>query len=295
MTDLLLNTSIPNIPMTKGKVRDIFDFGDRLLFVASDRISAFDFVLPSGIPRKGEVLNRISQFWFDRLDVPNHFISNDASVLGLDHAVADNLRGRSMVVTKTNVIPFECVVRGYLSGSGWKEYQQNGKVCGVDLPSGLKQSSQLPEPIFTPATKAASGHDENISFETMTALMANDYPDGLAEKLKQLSLQIYQDGVAYAAERGIIIADTKFEFGLKDGEIILIDEVLTPDSSRFWPEQEYQVGISPPSFDKQFVRNWLLASDWDQVSEPPQLPDDIIQQTADRYREAFEILTGQPF
>lgn len=295
MTDLLLNTSIPDIPMMQGKVRDIFDFGDRLLFVASDRISAFDFVLPSGIPRKGEVLNRISQFWFDRLDVPNHFISDDASILGIDPAIASSLKGRSMVVTKTDVIPFECVVRGYLSGSGWKEYQDNGKVCGVALPSGLQQSSQLPEPIFTPATKAASGHDENISFETMKAKMAGVYPDGLADKLKELSLQIYQDGVAYAAERGIIIADTKFEFGLKDGEVILIDEVLTPDSSRFWPEQDYQVGISPPSFDKQFVRNWLLASDWDQVSEPPKLPDDIIQQTAARYREAFEILTEQLF
>ena len=295
MTDLLLNTKIPDIPMMKGKVRDVFDFGDRLLFVASDRISAFDFVLPSGIPRKGEVLNRISQFWFERLAVPNHFISDDASILGIDPAIAESLKGRSMVVTKTDVIPFECVVRGYLSGSGWKEYQQNGKVCGIQLPAGMQQSSRLPEPIFTPATKAATGHDENISFDEMKTKMAGAYPDGLADQLKQLSLKIYQDGVAYAAKRGIMIADTKFEFGLKDGQVILIDEVLTPDSSRFWPEEDYQVGISPPSFDKQFVRNWLLASDWDQVSEPPELPEDIVQQSAARYREAFEILTEQPF
>ena len=295
MTDLLLHTSIPDIPMMQGKVRDIFDFGDRLLFVASDRISAFDFVLPSGIPRKGEVLNRISRFWFDRLDVSNHFLSDDPSVLGINDQIADSLKGRSMVVTKTDVIPFECVVRGYLSGSGWKEYQDNGKVCGINLPDGLKQSSRLPEPIFTPATKAASGHDENISFETMKAEMKEHYPDGLADKLRELSLQIYQDGVSYAAQHGIIIADTKFEFGLKDGEVFLIDEVLTPDSSRFWPKQDYQEGISPPSFDKQFVRNWLLASDWDRISAPPNLPEDIIQQTAARYREAFETLTRQPF
>lgn len=295
MTDLLLKTTIPGVPMVQGKVRDVFDFGDRLLFVASDRISAFDYILPSGIPRKGEVLNRISRFWFDRLDVPNHFLSDDASVLGVDAAIAESLRGRSMVVTKTEVIPFECVVRGYLSGSGWNEYQNNGQVCGISLPSGLEQSSKLAKPIFTPATKAATGHDENISFETMKQMMSKQYPDGLADRLKELSLHIYEQGVSYAAERGIIIADTKFEFGIKDDEIILIDEVLTPDSSRFWPRDDYRVGISPPSFDKQFVRNWLLASEWDRNSEPPALPDDIIEQTAARYREAFEILTGQDF
>lgn len=295
MPDILLQTEIPGVPRMQGKVRDVFDFGERLLFVASDRISAFDYILPSGIPRKGEVLNRISRFWFDHLDVPNHFLSEDASVLGLDQETADNLRGRSMVVQKTEVIPFECVVRGYLSGSGWNEYQQDGTVCGIKLPEGLPQSSRLEEPIFTPATKAESGHDENISFEEMKAKMAGSYPDGLAEELKQLSLKIYSEGVAHAASKGIIIADTKFEFGLKDRQIILIDEVMTPDSSRFWPQEDYQVGISPPSFDKQFVRNWLLQSGWDRNSPPPALPDDIIQQTAARYKEAFETLTGQPF
>ncbi|MCL4108527.1 UNVERIFIED_CONTAM: hypothetical protein GTU68_046808 [Idotea baltica] len=200
-----------------------------------------------------------------------------------------------MVVTKTEVIPFECVVRGYLSGSAWTEYQDNGHVCGIALPDGLQQSSQFEQPLFTPATKAESGHDENVSFETMKQMMAGKYPDGLAEQLRDLSLKIYQQGVSYAAEQGIIIADTKFEFGLKDGHIILIDEVLTPDSSRFWPKQDYQVGISPPSFDKQFVRNWLLASGWDRNSPPPALPDDIVQQSAARYQEAFEVLTQQKF
>lgn len=295
MTELLLKTNIPGVPMKSGKVRDVFDFGDRLLFVASDRISAFDYILPGGIPRKGEVLNRISQFWFDRLDVPNHFLSDDASILGIDPEIATSLKGRSMVVTRTEVIPFECVVRGYLSGTAWNEYQDNGQVCGISLPTGLQQSSQLEQPLFTPAIKAESGHDENVSFETMKQMMAGKYPDGFAEQLRDLSLKIYQQGVSYAAEQGIIIADTKFEFGLKEGQIILIDEVLTPDSSRFWPRDEYQVGISPPSFDKQFVRNWLLASGWDRNSPPPALPDDIVQQSAARYQEAFEVLTQQKF
>lgn len=292
MSDILLHSDIPGIPVRRGKVRDIYDFGDRLLFVASDRISAFDWVLPNGIPRKGEVLTRFSRFWFDRLDVANHFLSDDVSLLALPEGTnADALAGRSMIVSKTEVVPIECVVRGYLAGSGWKEYQQHGTVCGQMLPSGLLESSQLPEPIFTPATKADAGHDENISFEQMQQRVGTD----LAVQLRDLSLQIYRHGASHAANCGIIIADTKFEFGLLDGKVILIDEVMTPDSSRFWPADSWKPGINPPSFDKQFVRNWLEQSGWDKNSPPPQLPADVVDRTADKYREAFEKLTGTPF
>ena len=292
MSDILLQSEIAGIPVRRGKVRDIYDFGDRLLFVASDRISAFDWVMPNGIPRKGEVLTRFSRFWFDRLDVANHFLSADVTLLPLPAGTdVDAFAGRSMIVRKTQVVPIECVVRGYLAGSGWKEYQHHGTVCGQVLPSGLLESSQLPEPIFTPATKAETGHDENISFERMQQIVGND----LAVQLRDLSLHIYRHGASHAADCGIIVADTKFEFGLLDGQIILIDEVMTPDSSRFWPADSWKPGINPPSFDKQFVRDWLEQSGWDKNSAPPQLPADVVERTAYKYREAFEKLTGTPF
>lgn len=293
MTSVLLQSDIPNVPVRRGKVRDIYDFGDRLLFVATDRISAFDYILPTGIPRKGEILTRISQFWFDRLSVSNHFLTDDLTALDLPESIRKTLSGRSIVVRKTAVIPVECVIRGYLSGSGWSEYQTNGKVCGITLPQGLSESDQLPEPIFTPATKAEEGHDENISFEQMCAIP--EVGEDLASQLRTLSMQIYNEGATYAKERGIIIADTKFEFGILDGQIILIDEVMTPDSSRFWPVNEYTPGGTQNSFDKQFVRNWLLQSGWDRNSPPPELPEEITAGTTQKYIEAFEQLTQTKF
>lgn len=289
---LMLNSAIPGMTPRRGKVRDVYDFGDRLLFVATDRISAFDYVLPNAIPRKGEVLTRLSQFWFDLLGVSHHFLSDDPEQLPLPAGTdLASLRGRSMVVRRTEVIPIECVARGYLSGSGWKEYQQSGTVCGIPLPAGLEESSRLPAPIFTPATKAETGHDENISFEQTAQLIGHS----LAERLRELTLAIYQRGCQHAAAKGIIIADTKFEFGLLDGQVILIDEVMTPDSSRFWPADLWQPGRGQASFDKQFVRDWLLSSGWDRNSPPPQLPEDVVQRTSARYIEAWERLTGLPF
>lgn len=294
MDSIVLQSNIPNVPVKRGKVRDVYDFGDRLLFVATDRISAFDYILPTGISRKGEVLTRISEFWFDRLDVTHHLLSTDLSDLPLpDGFDPAPLTGRSMVVKKTNVVPVECVVRGYLSGSGWLEYQKSGTVCGIKLPAGLQESSQLPEPIFTPASKAEEGHDENITFEQMCETEGVGVE--LATQLRDLSLQIYATGAEYARGQGIIIADTKFEFGMLDGQIILIDEVMTPDSSRFWPADQYQPGGGQFSYDKQFVRDWLLQSGWDRNSTPPELPDDIVAKTASKYAEAFERLTGLPF
>jgi len=288
----MLNSAIPGMTPRRGKVRDVYDFGDRLLFVATDRISAFDYVLPNAIPRKGEVLTRLSQFWFDLLAVPHHFLSDDPQQLPLPAGTdVESLRGRSMVVRRTDVIPIECVARGYLSGSGWKEYQQSGTVCGIPLPAGLQESSRLPTPIFTPATKAETGHDENISFERTAELIGQS----LAEQLRELTLSIYQRGCQHAAAKGIIIADTKFEFGIRDGQVILIDEVMTPDSSRFWPADLWQPGRGQASFDKQFVRDWLLSSGWDRNSPPPQLPDDVVQRTSARYIEAWQRLTGLPF
>ncbi|MFN5287073.1 MAG: phosphoribosylaminoimidazolesuccinocarboxamide synthase [Planctomyces sp.] len=288
----MLDSAIPGMTPRRGKVRDVYDFGDRLLFVATDRISAFDYVLPNAIPRKGEVLTRLSQFWFDLLGVPHHFISDDPQQLPLPAGTdVTSLRGRSMVVRRTDVIPIECVARGYLSGSGWKEYQQSGTVCGIPLPAGLQESSRLPAPIFTPATKAETGHDENISFERTSELIGQ----ALAEQLRELTLSIYQRGCQHAAAKGIIIADTKFEFGIRDGQVILIDEVMTPDSSRFWPADLWQPGRGQASFDKQFVRDWLLSSGWDRNSPPPQLPDDVVQRTSARYIEAWQRLTGLPF
>lgn len=289
---VVMETSLETFPVRRGKVRDIYDLGDQLLLVSTDRISAFDWVLPTGIPDKGRVLTQCSAFWFDFLKEPNHLLTCDVDAMDLP-AVVDRapLVGRSMLVRKTQVVPIECVVRGYLSGSGWKEYQNNSAVCGVSLPEGLVESDQLSEPIFTPATKAESGHDINIAFEQMADEVGKD----VAEELRRRSLDIYNRGAAYARERGIIIADTKFEWGLVDDELILIDEVLTPDSSRFWPADKYQPGSGQPSFDKQFVRDWLLESGWDRESTPPALPEDVVCGTREKYIESFEQLTGQAF
>jgi len=289
---VVLETTLSHFPVVRGKVRDIYDLGDRLLLVATDRISAFDWVLPTGIPDKGRVLTQISQFWFDRLDEPHHLISSDVETFDLPDGVdREMLAGRSMLVRKTNVVPIECVVRGYLSGSGWKEYQKHGTVCGLTLPSGLTESARLPEPIFTPATKAESGHDENISFEKMVDAVGLE----LAEELRRRSFAIYGRGADYARQHGIIIADTKFEFGRIGDDTILIDEVLTPDSSRFWPADLYEPGHGQPSFDKQFVRDWLETTDWDKNSPPPTLPDEVVAQTRGKYIEAYETLTGEAF
>ncbi|MEZ6114617.1 MAG: phosphoribosylaminoimidazolesuccinocarboxamide synthase, partial [Pirellulaceae bacterium] len=261
MATAVTHTSLGDLPVRHGKVRDVYDLGDqRLLMVSTDRISAFDWVLPSGIPDKGRVLTQISKFWFDLLSGPHHMLSTDLADVPLpDDADRAMLDGRSMLVRKTTVVPIECVVRGYLVGSGWKEYQRDGKVCGLRLPSGLTESAQLAEPIFTPATKEETGHDINISFERMVELIGLNK----AEELRRRSIETYQRGAEYARTKGIIIADTKFEWGEIDGQLILIDEVLTPDSSRFWPADEYCPGRSQPSFDKQFVRDWLSATDWD--------------------------------
>lgn len=282
-------------PSAQGKVRDIFDLGDQLLIVATDRLSAFDVVLPDPIPYKGEVLTKISLFWFSHLAeiVPNHLLSANEAYLPESIAPhADALRGRFMLVKKAEVFPVECIVRGYLAGSGWKEYQASGTVCGQKLPEGLVESSKLERPIFTPSTKAAIGdHDENISFERMVEIIGVEH----AERLRDVSLALYSAARDHAATRGIIIADTKFEFGLVDGEVTLIDEVLTPDSSRFWPADEYEPGHGQPSFDKQFVRDWLEDHGWDKKPPAPELPEDIIAVTAEKYIEAYEMLTDEPF
>lgn len=289
---VVVESQLSGIPVIRGKVRDVYDLGDKILFVATDRISAFDYVLPTGIPRKGEVLTRMSEFWFDQLDVDHHFLTNDLSTASLPEGTdVGALTGRSMIVKKTEVVPIECVVRGYLAGSGWKEYGRSGTVCGLSLPEGLQESSQLPEPLFTPATKAEEGHDENISFEEMVNIVGQE----LSEKLRDLSISVYKQGASLARERGIILADTKFEFGILDGDVLLIDEVMTPDSSRFWPQDDYEPGRSQASFDKQYVRDWLSASGWDKNSEPPALPDDVVERTTARYIEAFETLTGSTF
>ena len=278
----------------RGKVRDIFEAGDDLLMVATDRISAFDVVLPQAIPDKGRVLTGLSLYWFDRTShlVANHLITTDASAF--PEPFGDDrewLAGRAMQVRRAEVVPIECVARGYLSGSGWKEYRASGRVCGVALPTGLVESDRLPEPIFTPATKEATGHDINISLDEMAERVGR----GLAERLKELTLTLYEFAAARALERGIVLADTKFEFGFAEGELLLIDEVLTPDSSRFWPADRYEPGHPQPSFDKQYVRDWLDATGWDHEPPPPDLPDEVIEQTAARYREAYERITAEPF
>jgi phosphoribosylaminoimidazole-succinocarboxamide synthase len=290
---VVLETSIPGFPVRRGKVRDVYDLGDRLLFVASDRISAFDVVMPNGIPHKGEVLTRISAFWFSRLkNVAHHLIEviEDRPPAGLE-TYADQLRGRSMLVRKLKVVPIECVVRGYITGSGWKEYVKSGTVCGLKLPAGLKQCDQLPEPIFTPSTKAETGHDENISFEQMCQIVGTK----TAEVLKAQTIAVYQDAAAYARQRGVIIADTKFEWALDGDTPVLIDEVLTPDSSRFWPADAYEPGHDQPSFDKQYVRNYLETLSWNKTPPGPRLPDDVVANTSRKYIEAYEKITGQQF
>jgi phosphoribosylaminoimidazole-succinocarboxamide synthase len=288
---VVLQTAL-SLPVRRGKVRDVYDLGQELLLVSTDRLSAFDWVLPTGIPDKGRVLTQISAFWFERLGGPNHLITTDVQQMPLPSDVdRRSLEGRTTLCRKTQVVPIECVVRGYLSGSGWAEYPKSGTVCGIRLPAGLTESSRLPEPIFTPATKAESGHDENISFEQMVEAVGGE----LSEELRRRSLEIFRRGTEYAIERGIIIADTKFEFGQVDGKILLIDEVLTPDSSRFWPADQYVAGRGQPSFDKQFVRDWLTASGWDKNSPPPALPDDVVEKTRAKYVEAYEQLTGRKF
>jgi phosphoribosylaminoimidazole-succinocarboxamide synthase len=277
-------------PAARGKVRDIYDLGDRLLLVATDRLSAFDVIMPTPIPDKGRVLTQLSLFWFSLLHdlIPNHVISASEFPFPFDR-YAEELAGRSMVVCKTQPLPIECVARGYLSGSGWKEYQASGKVCGIALPPGLKESDRLPEPIFTPATKATSGHDENISFERSAEILGQP----LAEKVRATTLGIYRRAAAYAEPRGILLADTKFEFGLLDGELIWIDEALTPDSSRFWPAAQYKPGGPQPSFDKQFVRDYLERIHWPKTPPGPDLPPDVVAGTRAKYREAYRILAGR--
>ncbi len=287
-------TTMERRPDSRGKVRDIYDAGENLLMVATDRISAFDFILPDEIPFKGEVLNRISAFWFDKFAdiVPNHLVSIDPTDFPEEFAeYRDYLAGRAMLVKKAQAIPIECIIRGYLTGSGKKTYDENGTVCGIQLPEGLTEASKLPEPLFTPSTKAEIGdHDENISFERCCEIVGED----IATQIRDLSLKIYKAAAEYAATRGIIIADTKFEFGVIDGKVTLIDECLTPDSSRFWPAASYEEGKIQPSYDKQFVRNWLKAN-WDMTGETPHLPAEVIDGTSERYREAFQIITGSQF
>ena len=287
----LLTCDLPGIKkLRSGKVREVFDLGEHLLLVATDRISAFDCILPNAIPGKGEVLNRLSAFWFQRLDfVPNHMIATEVSAFPEElRPHADILQGRSMIARKAKPLPVECVVRGYIAGSGWKEYSESGTVGGHAVPAGMRQADRLPEDLFTPSTKADEGHDEPITWAQCRSLLG----DETAHRVRDMSLELYRTGRAYAASRGIIIADTKFEFGIHDGEIILIDECMTPDSSRFWPADLYQAGGSPPSFDKQFVRDWLETCGWDKRPPAPELPADIVGKTAAKYREALTRLTA---
>ena len=298
MNEPILLFDLPGIKKVRsGKVREVFDLGDAFLLVASDRISAFDVIMPNGIPRKGEVLTQISHFWFEKFStlVPNHLLRHANEPLGvpalagLPAAQLADLQRRSMIVKKAKPLAIECIVRGYLSGSGWKEYKKSQTVCGLKLPAGLTESAELPEPIFTPSTKAEAGHDENISFEQAQKIVGKE----LATQARDLSLKIYKAGRDYARQRGIIIADTKFEFGLFEGGLILIDEVLTPDSSRFWPADQYAPGRGQPSFDKQFVRDYLETLDWNKTPPGPKLPDDVVAKTSAKYLEAYEKLTGK--
>ena len=288
----LIETALPGIPLlSRGKVRDVYDLGDALLFIATDRLSAFDVVLPCGVPRKGEVLTQISLFWFDLLkDVPNHLISADVTTREELKPYVKDLQGRSLIVRKAQVIPIECVVRGYLVGSGWKDYQKSGKVCGIELRSGYQQAEKLDEVLFTPTTKAAVGdHDMPIDFNGVLEIAGSEK----AAAIRDLSLKVYSTARDYAAEKGIIVADTKFEFGVIDGKVSLVDEVLTPDSSRFWLASEYKVGCSPVSLDKQFVRDYLETLDWDKQAPGPELPADVVEKTTGKYLEAYRMLTGK--
>jgi phosphoribosylaminoimidazole-succinocarboxamide synthase len=289
----ILSLDLPGVrKVASGKVREIFDVGEHLLFVASDRISAFDCILPNAIPRKGEVLTQLSAFWFGKMTfVENHVVTTDfANFPAVLQPFQEQLSGRSMIVRKARPLPIECVVRGYLIGSGWKDYQATGAVCGLALPDGLQQAAKLPHTIFTPATKAASGHDENISWEEAAALCGED----VARQARDYAIRIYEEGRDWAAERGIIVADTKFEFGLLEGRVILIDECLTPDSSRFWSAPDYRIGTSPPSYDKQFVRDYLETLAWDKKPPAPPLPESVIRRTSEKYLEACARLTGAP-
>lgn len=291
--DVLWESELPGLPPPRrGKVRDVYDLGEMLLIVATDRLSAYDYVLRPGIPGKGKILNQMSNFWFAKLAsfMPNHLIATRVSDFPAElRPHADQLEGRSVLVRKARVIPFECVARGYLAGSGYREYTANGQVCGIPLPPGLQRASRLPEPIFTPATKAEEGHDENVGFEAVANAVGAD----LANRMRDLTLALYERGAAHAAQRDLILADTKFELGLTGtGKILLIDEVLTPDSSRYWDVERWQPGTEPVSFDKQFVRNWLDESGWDHQSPPPELPREVVLGTRDRYVEAFRRITG---
>jgi len=287
----LLESDVPGFSRHRGKVRDIYDLGDRIVIVATDRISAFDWVLPTGIPDKGRVLTGLTLFWLKYLGVKSHFLSADLSAMPpAFQSRREMLAGRSMLVRKAKVVPFECIVRGYLAGSGWKEYRRDRRVCGIPLPDGLGESQKLPEPIFTPSTKEETGHDINVSLTEMIKRVG----DEVCNFIREQSLVIYRRASEYAYARGIIIADTKFEWGqLPSGELILIDEVLTPDSSRFWPVDQYRVGATPPSFDKQYVRDWLESSAWDKNSKPPELPAQVVERTRAKYLEACERLTGE--
>ena len=291
-TSALSTVDLPGIKkLRSGKVREVFDLGETLLFVVTDRLSAFDVILPDPIPQKGAVLNQLSAFWFGRFDeIKNHFVTADFAKFPNElQAFRNQLAGRSMIVKKTKPLAVECVVRGYLAGSGWKEYQKSQSVCGIKLPAGLQLASQLPEPIFTPSTKADEGHDENIDMKECARILG----DEMASRVKDLSLEIYSRGRDHAAQRGIIVADTKFEFGTVDGELLLIDECLTPDSSRFWPADQYVVGQSPPSYDKQFVRDYLETLEWDKTPPAPKLPAEVIGKTTAKYVDAFTRITGQ--
>jgi phosphoribosylaminoimidazole-succinocarboxamide synthase len=290
--DVLMKAELPGLRFVSGgKVRDIFDLGDALLIVTTDRLSAFDVVMGNGIPWKGKVLNRLSEFWFGLLGVRHHMITCDVDAMpAAVRPHADRLRDRAMLVRKASPFPVECVARGYLIGSGWKDYQAGGAVCGIPLPPGLKQASRLERPLFTPATKAVTGHDENIGFEEVVKVLGPE----VASRLRDLTLSLYGKACAHAESRGVILADTKFEFGLVDGEITLIDEVLTPDSSRYWPREGWREGISPPSFDKQFVRDYLESIRFDKKPPGPALPEEIVRKTSEKYLEAFRILTGRP-
>jgi phosphoribosylaminoimidazole-succinocarboxamide synthase len=293
---ILLETNLGSgaIPKRRGKVRDVYDLGDRMLLVATDRISAFDCVLPNGIPDKGRILTGLSDYWFKHLQVPNHLISTDVDAIPLDLSPEerDALGGRTMLVRKVRIVPFECVVRGYLAGSGWKEYRASRSICGTKLPAGLVESSRI-DPIFTPATKAETGHDENVSFEVMADAVGAE----VAETLQSMSLEVYRKAADHASKCGLILADTKFEWGFDErtGELLLADEVLTPDSSRYWAWNGYHPGGSQPSFDKQFVRDWLETTGWDKASLPPTLPDEVVARTRRKYVEAYERLTGHAF
>jgi phosphoribosylaminoimidazole-succinocarboxamide synthase len=290
MNAVVSQTNFPGLKLRgRGKVRDIYELGDKLLIVATDRLSAFDVVLPTPIPDKGRVLTQLSVFWFEKLaDVVPHHVITATDFTGELAPYAESLRGRAMLVKRTEPAPIECVVRGYITGSGWKDYQKTGKICGIPLPAGLRESDRLPEPIFTPSTKATTGHDENISFEETVERVGRK----LAERLRDTSLEIYNRAVKHAEARGIILADTKFEFGLQGDQLIWIDEALTPDSSRFWPVDQYQPGRSQPSFDKQYVRDYLEKIGWNKQPPAPALPPDVVAATTAKYREAYERITG---